>query len=385
MQQEGTPDLIVGSPSASDSGPVAGVTFTLRATVRNLGDGASAATTLRYYRSTDATITTSDTEAGTDAVAELAPSGDGSESVDLTAPSTAGTYYYGACVDPVADESDPTNNCSTSLPINVQITVTEPEGHLDLVVAAPSVSDSGPAAGASFTLSATVRNEGEGASAATTLRYYRSTDATITPSDTQVGTDAVGELAASGTSDESVSLTAPSTAGTYYYGACVDPVADESDTTNNCSSSVTVTVAEQTSQSGPDLLVYDISIIMGSAPVGVFLLDAKVRNDGDEASPSTVLDSYRSTDATITTSDTRVGRVEVAGLAVARTSSGLFVLRAPASPGTYYYGACVNTVTGESDTTNNCSSSVTVTVPEPENQRMVGNAYAVYPSRARHP
>ena len=75
MQQVGTPDLIVGSPSASDSGPVAGVTFTLRATVRNLGDGASAATTLRYYRSTDATITTSDTLVGTDAVAALAAGG----------------------------------------------------------------------------------------------------------------------------------------------------------------------------------------------------------------------------------------------------------------------------------------------------------------------
>ena len=38
-------------------------------------------------------------EVGTDAVAELAPSGTSTESVSLTAPSTAGKYYYGACVD----------------------------------------------------------------------------------------------------------------------------------------------------------------------------------------------------------------------------------------------------------------------------------------------
>ena len=88
----------------------------------------------------------------------------------------------------------------------------------DLVVTPPSVSDTGPAAGARFTLSATVRNAGEGASEATTLRYYRSIDAAITTSDTEVGTAAVAALAASGTSSESVSLTAPSTAGTYYYG-----------------------------------------------------------------------------------------------------------------------------------------------------------------------
>ena len=35
-------------------------------------------------------------------------------SIDVTAPSTPGTYYYGACVDPVADESDTQNNCSKS-------------------------------------------------------------------------------------------------------------------------------------------------------------------------------------------------------------------------------------------------------------------------------
>ena len=138
----------------------------------------------------------------------------------MTASATAGTYYYGACVDAVADESDTTNNCSSS----VRVTVREPEpGEPDLVVAAPSVSDSGPTAGATFTLSATVRNAGDGASAATTLRYYRSTGC----DDHDIGHGGgdgpqVATLAASGSSSESVDVTAPATAGTYYYGACVD-------------------------------------------------------------------------------------------------------------------------------------------------------------------
>ena len=138
------PDLMVTSPSVSDSGPVAGATFTLSATVRNAGEGDAAATTLRYYRSADATITTSDTEVGMDAVAELAASGSSSQSVELTAPATPGMYWYGACVDAVTDETDTTNNCSTS----VQVTVPEPDRHPDLVVTSPTVSDSGPAAGA---------------------------------------------------------------------------------------------------------------------------------------------------------------------------------------------------------------------------------------------
>ena len=121
------------------------------------------------------------------------------------------------------------------------------QGQPDLVMASSSVSDSGPAAGATFTLSVTVRNDGDGESVATTLRYYRSTDATITTADTSVGTDDVGVLLASGSSAESISLTAPSTPGTCYYGACVDVVTGESNTTNNCSIPVSVTVTDELS------------------------------------------------------------------------------------------------------------------------------------------
>ena len=119
-------------------------------------------------------------------------------------------------------------------------------GSPDLIVESLSVSNTSPEAGAAFTLSATVRNQGTGSSASTTLRYYRSSNATISTSDTEVGTDAVGNLNASGTSAESISLTAPSSAGTYYYGACVESVTGESNTDNNCSDAVSVTVATAT-------------------------------------------------------------------------------------------------------------------------------------------
>ena len=137
----------------------------------------------------------------------------------------------------------------------------------------PSVSDSSPTSGATFSLSAAVRNDGDGAAAATTLRYYRSTDATITTSDTSVGTDAVGGLSAGATSPESISLTAPSAPGTYYYGACVDTVTGESDTTNNCSSAVSVTVSAPPPPppppppAGPDLTVHGIITVTSLDPV----------------------------------------------------------------------------------------------------------------------
>ena len=76
-----------------------------------------------------------------------------------------------------------------------------------------------------------MRNDGDESSAATTLRYYQSTDATITTSDTEVGTDTVGGLSAGATTRIVTYVTAPASAGTYYYGLCVDAVTGESDTT----------------------------------------------------------------------------------------------------------------------------------------------------------
>ena len=442
------PDLVVGSPSVSNSSPDAGASFTLSATVRNQGDGSSAATTLRYYRSINNRITTGDTEVDTDAVSALSASGTSAESIGLTAPSSPGTYYYGVCVDAVTGESDTSNNCSSAVTVTVGVpppeparpttvtvspatteltvlgatvqlsaevrdqnarvmagatvtwtssassvatvdaaglvravgngtaTITASAGSAsgsaavtvavgvppapDLVVGSPSVSNSSPVTGASFTLSATVRNQGSGPSAATTLRYYRSTDATITTGDTEVDTDAVGTLAASGTSDESIDLTAPSSTGTYYYGACVDDVTGESDTSNNCSSAVTVTIR------APDLVVESPSVSDSSPIAGAsFTLSATVRNQGDGSSAATTLRYYRSADATISSTDTEVGTDAVGALAVGATSDESIGLTAPASAGRYYYGACVDDVTGESDTSNNCSSAVTIAVGVP--------------------
>lgn len=120
----------------------------------------------------------------------------------------------------------------------------------DLVLDTPRVSNSALAPGQSFTLSVTVRNRGAGQATSTTLRYYRSSDATISTGDATVGTDGIGSLAASGAIDRSIGLTSPSDAGTYYYGACLDAVPEESDTGNNCSGSVAVTVARRTSPAG---------------------------------------------------------------------------------------------------------------------------------------
>ena len=371
------PDLEVTSVAVSDSGPAAGATFTLSATVRNAGEGASEATTLRYYRSADATITTTDEEIGTDPVAGLAASGtESTGSMELVAPSTPGAYYYGACVDPVTTEMDPADNCSTSVKVTVQATIAEAPDDPDardpqnLVVTSPLVSDSAPAAGTEFTLSVAVRNAGGRAAMATTVRYFQSTDATITKTDREVGRAAVAELAASATSSQSVDLTAPGTPGTYYYGACVDAVPGESDTADNCSASVKVEVefAEPTyppvvTFAPSDLFVHRPGVTEQFPDPGEEIrLSAYVENVGGGESPETTLRYFRSADRSVSTSDTEVGTNVVSGLGPGNEERVSITLNVPSADGTHYYGACVDAVAGETDTSNNCSRSVAVTL-----------------------
>ena len=231
-------DLVVESPEVSSSPVIPGAGFTLSATVRNQGGSRSASTTLRYYRSSDSTISTSDTEEGTDSVFGLSAGASGSESIRLTAPNSPGTYYYGACVEPVSGESDTGNNCSAGVPLMVESGGGDP----DLVAGSPEVSRTKVVPDGFFTLSATVRNQGTGPSGSTTLRYYRSSDATISTSDTEVETTSLEALTAGGRVTASTLVRAPSSEGTYYYGACVDAVSGESDTGNNCTPGVRVEV-----------------------------------------------------------------------------------------------------------------------------------------------
>ena len=125
---------------------------------------------------------------------------------------------------------------------------TSSEGGPDLIIQSPSVSTVMLTPGQAFTLNITVHNQGDEQAAATMLHYYRSNNATITSSDTEVGTDEIGALDASATRAASIALTAPTSVSAevgIYYGACVASVRGESNTDNNCSSAVKITVSGQ--------------------------------------------------------------------------------------------------------------------------------------------
>ena len=233
--------------------------------------------------------------------------------------------------------------------------------------------------GDSFTFSVRVRNIGDTQASSTTLRYYHSTDSRISSNDSQLDTDPVSSLASAGTDTdtESTRVNVP-LAGTFYYYGCVDPVSGESDTSNNCSNVIVVTAED--AASGPDLIVSDAYISPRSPlnPGQSFTIFAEVKNIGDTRASSSRLNYFitRSRTGAILGSDI-IGQDTVSSLSASGTRDEFLGSHAPSTPGTYYYGACVNSVSGESNPDNNCSARYTLVVNQPPKPDLTAEVVSV--------
>ena len=263
VSDDSGPDLIVSEVYIDPTSPLSpGQSFDIYAKVENIGDARAASLPLNYFitRSRTGGILGSDI-IGRDTVSSLGASEYEWESHDSNAPSTPGTYYYGACVNSVPGESNPNNNCSARYPL----VVNQPPKP-DLTAEVVSIGDDNDQyVDETFTFTARVRNIGNASASSSTLRFYRSTNSYISAGDTQLTTRVTRLLSSSGTRIVSASdLTAPSDTRTYYYGVCVDSVSGESNTGNNCSAGRSVTVG----------LPYSLSNL-GCTSTGLFNIRAK--------------------------------------------------------------------------------------------------------------
>ena len=359
-----SPDLVVESPAVSDDRPAADANFTLSATVRNAGGAAASATTLRFYRSTDETIETSDEEVGSESVGELAASESFDAEVEVNAPQAPGSYYYGACANPVDGESDTANNCSEE-PVEVTVPApqppeqepqapppgpqipsprprTPPPNLPDLV--AFWVSHDRPAIGGFFRLSVRVRNPRIRGTAPTTVRVYRSMDSAFATAGAQAHVFGVPKLNLYSSHTSEAFVKAPSSAGVYYYRACMDAA-------NDCSEAVKVEV----SGNRPNLLIHGKSWHSPRQRGGRFPLQARIRNFGGPSEATTLRFILLPGRTSPPSSGTGVGAVEVPALDTNGGFYGSIYPKAPSAPGEYYYVACVDAVPEESDTTDNCT------------------------------
>ena len=125
--------------------------------------------------------------------------------------------------------------------------------------------------------------------------------------------------------------------------------------------SLLLAVPSPAQAAAPDLVVLGANVDESSPEAGeAFGFVATVHNQGDAQSAVTTVRYLRSTNSTITTADALQG-TEAVGPRDPNTNHVATVrLTAPAAVGTYYYGACVDGVPGESDRANNCSESVEV-------------------------
>ena len=349
-------------------------TFRLETLIRNHGKAAATPATLSYYVSPEDTISRADTEIQTETVPRIAAGGTLERSVHLTAPDTPGTYYYGVCVNTVAAEADTTNNCSSTTAITVK-------GADLMIFDAPQLSKNTVTSGETFQIETRVWNRGRIPSPQTTLRYYRSEDENLSLDDTEVASDAVPPLSGRGAhpsrrrADLSKTLTAPETSGSYYYIVCVDATPGDTDTINNCSQAIAITVESQAPTSippvakrdtpqiqGPDLVIQSARVESPTVMIGGGVrLHITLTNQGTNAAPATTIRYYRSLDATISAADTELRAVNVGQLNAGEIIAPWALLLSPTVSGVYYYGACVDGVASEADTSNNCSFGIRVT------------------------
>jgi hypothetical protein len=236
----GTALPVVGSFSGQDSFEVvAGDTVQMELTLENNGEFNTETVNVGYYLSTNSVISASD---------QLLRALDGYTlgrntpfeiEVNVTIPidTPPGNYFLGAFADHdnVINEVTGTNNIAY-YPIIVRAAPS------DLTVPVMSVSDQTLRPSEGFTAQATVRNEGDGRSDGTTLRYYRSTNSIISTSDTLIGTDSIPGINPGSQWSVSDPDAAPAAEGSWWIGACVQSVPRESNTSNNCSSGVMITV-----------------------------------------------------------------------------------------------------------------------------------------------
>ena len=353
-------DLVVGvSPDSAAVAP--GGSFEYVAVVRNEGNAASATTRVRTFMSADSVVTTSDEPVGDGSeVPVLGPGESASRTASFTVSSSlsAGTVFYvGECVDPVEGELDTGNNCSRAIKVTVRPAP-------DLVVGV-SPDSAAVAPGGSFEYVAVVRNEGDAASVATRSRTFMSADSVVTTSDEPVGDGSeVPALGPGESASRAASMTVNPSALTgtvFYVGECVDPVESESDTDNNCSAAIKVTVTGQ-----PDLVASVSPDSATVAPGGSFEYSLEIRNQGDAEAPATTVTTHTSADSVVTASDEMIGRaarVPALGPGNAVRGTAVFTVNRSASPGTVFYvGECVAPVNGESDSGNNCSAAFKVKI-----------------------
>ena len=216
-----------------------GATVSVTDTTKNIGSVSAPASRTAIYFSANAILDAGDTLLGSRAVAAIPAGGTnaGSTSVQIPEDTATGTWFLFAKADAneeVAETSE-TNNASfaTAIKIGPDLTMSG--------LTAPATA----AAGTTISVTETTRNTGGGNAAASTTRFYLSTNFTFDASDELVGSRDVPALIGGATNIRTTSITIPAgkAPATYYLLAVADGtevIVETSETNNTVSRAIRV-------------------------------------------------------------------------------------------------------------------------------------------------
>ena len=322
-------DLIVSSltvPAMAAAGGVISVTDT---TV-NQGTAPVAASTTRFYLSTNWQLDAADVQLdGSHSVPQLAASGNHTAATSLTIPAgtLSGAYYLVAVADSTnaVPETQESNNTTSR---GIQIGT-------DLIVTAFTVPAKG-GAGLPLAISETTRNQGSGSAAPSATRFYFSDNLVLDAGDSLLTPDhnvPQLEAGASHTASLSVTLPANAAAGTYYLIAKADAanlVVETNESNNTFSKSV---------QIGGDLMVSAFTApANGGAGKTIAVSDTTI-NQGAGPVAATATRFYLSTNTLLEAGDpllAGVHTVPALDVGASHTASTTLTIPADAATGVYY-------------------------------------------------
>jgi len=226
------PDLIVNNLGTSLTELEIGQQFNISADVTNIGNGPSESTRLKYYLSSNSTITTSDLElSNDDYVRDLAPNEISAENDNQNAPQTPGSYYVGACVVAVSGESNESNNCTDGILINVS----DPSVMNDFYLESPTISATNIKAGEVLSLTVDQVYSGNSENSLNPIVTYYISDDSILSEDEIIGSDRssifTGDLVDSEKAD--VSIPTHLSSGLYHVYMKADSEEEYAETNEN--------------------------------------------------------------------------------------------------------------------------------------------------------
>jgi subtilase family serine protease len=236
------PDLVETSVSKPPATASVGDSFPVTDTAQNQSDAEAGPSTTRYYLSVNTSKSTGAVLLmGTRSVPGLTADEFSTGTVEVTVPSglAAGSYYLLACADDKKEvaEGNETNNCKASAST---VRIAGPDLIETYITRPPQIFK----AGSTFSVTDTVKNQGNVDAGDSVTRYYLSKDTLKDSKDVRLtgGRFVVGLApAVSSMGPTSVTIPLGTNEGDYYVLACADDTeaVDETNDKNNCIASTT--------------------------------------------------------------------------------------------------------------------------------------------------